>query len=126
MPAILRCNQGNMFTHSDFTLRKFDDMYEHCPVCRFRYKVEPGFYGRAMYQLWLFRGVSGAGRFVFKLFSPRSSLVGLKRVHSHGSFIIYYFSFPLCPHSYVVFIRQCTIQQIGLILLTAAFCTIFD
>jgi len=49
MPAILRCNQGKMFTHSAFNLRKFDDMYEHCPVCRFLYEVEPGFYMGAMY-----------------------------------------------------------------------------
>ena len=44
-----RCHQGNMFTHSAFNLRKFDVMYEHCPVCRFRYEVELGFYWGAMY-----------------------------------------------------------------------------
>ena len=38
-----------MFTHSGFSLRKFDDMYEHCPVCHFRYEIEVGFFWGAMY-----------------------------------------------------------------------------
>jgi len=38
-----------MFTHSPFNLGKFDDMYEYCPVCQFRYEVELGFYWGAMY-----------------------------------------------------------------------------
>jgi uncharacterized protein (DUF983 family) len=44
-----RCHQGNMFTHSAFNIRHFDDMPEHCPNCNFRYEVELGFYWGAMY-----------------------------------------------------------------------------
>ena len=44
-----RCHQGDMFTHSAFSLRHFDDMPEHCPVCNFRYEIEVGFYWGAMY-----------------------------------------------------------------------------
>ncbi len=54
LPAMLqckcpRCHQGNLFTHSAFNLRKFDNMYENCPVCQFLYEVELGFYWGAMY-----------------------------------------------------------------------------
>jgi hypothetical protein len=38
-----------MFTHSPFNLGKFDDMYEYCPICHFRYEVELGFDWGAMY-----------------------------------------------------------------------------
>ncbi|MGV3540307.1 MAG: DUF983 domain-containing protein [Rufibacter sp.] len=38
-----------MFTHSALNLRKFDQMPEQCPVCKFRYEVELGFYWGAMY-----------------------------------------------------------------------------
>ena len=44
-----RCHRGRMFTHSALNLRKFDDMYEHCPVCKFRYEIELGFYWGTMY-----------------------------------------------------------------------------
>ena len=44
-----RCHRGKMFTHSALNLRKFDDMYEYCPVCKFRYEIELGFYWGAMY-----------------------------------------------------------------------------
>ncbi|GEO05255.1 hypothetical protein AAE02nite_29190 [Adhaeribacter aerolatus] len=44
-----RCHRGDMFTHSAINLRKFDNMYEHCPVCKFRYEIELGFYWGAMY-----------------------------------------------------------------------------
>lgn len=44
-----RCHQGDLFTHSAFNIRLFDDMPEHCPVCHFRYEVELGFYWGAMY-----------------------------------------------------------------------------
>lgn len=49
-----RCRQGQMFTHSALNLRKFDDMYEHCPVCQLRYEVELGFYWGAMYISYAF------------------------------------------------------------------------
>jgi hypothetical protein len=38
-----------MFTHSAFSLRHFDKMPEHCPVCHFRYEIEVGFFWGAMY-----------------------------------------------------------------------------
>jgi uncharacterized protein (DUF983 family) len=44
-----RCHQGEMFTHSAFSLRHFDEMPEHCAVCNFRYEIEVGFYWGAMY-----------------------------------------------------------------------------
>lgn len=44
-----RCHQGEMFTHAAYNYRKFDQMPEHCPVCRFRYEIELGFYWGAMY-----------------------------------------------------------------------------
>ncbi|MGV3586852.1 MAG: DUF983 domain-containing protein [Adhaeribacter sp.] len=53
-----RCHRGNMFTHSAFNLRKFDDMYEYCPVCKFRYEVELGFYWGAMYISYAFSVVN--------------------------------------------------------------------
>jgi uncharacterized protein (DUF983 family) len=44
-----RCHQGDMFTHPAYSLGHFDDMPEHCPVCKFRYEIEVGFYWGAMY-----------------------------------------------------------------------------
>lgn len=44
-----RCRHGRMFTHSAWNLRKFDEMYEACPVCRQYYEPEVGFYWGAMY-----------------------------------------------------------------------------
>jgi uncharacterized protein (DUF983 family) len=44
-----RCRQGNMFIYPAYNLKKFDRMYEHCPVCGFRYEIELGFFWGAMY-----------------------------------------------------------------------------
>jgi uncharacterized protein (DUF983 family) len=44
-----RCRQGKMFKHGAYHLSKFDEMYEHCPVCGFRYEIELGFFWGAMY-----------------------------------------------------------------------------
>ena len=44
-----RCREGKMFTHSASNLKKFDDMYERCPVCGLYYEIEVGFYWGAMY-----------------------------------------------------------------------------
>lgn len=44
-----RCRKGEVFTHSAFNLRKFDQMHEDCPVCGLHYEVEVGFFWGAMY-----------------------------------------------------------------------------
>ncbi|WP_345162623.1 DUF983 domain-containing protein [Pontibacter saemangeumensis] len=44
-----RCRQGEVFTHSFLNLRKFDSMYERCPVCGLYYEVEVGLFWGAMY-----------------------------------------------------------------------------
>jgi uncharacterized protein (DUF983 family) len=49
-----RCRQGEVFIHSAFNLRKFDDMYEDCPVCGLHYEVEVGLFYGAMYISYAF------------------------------------------------------------------------
>ena len=44
-----KCRQGYMFEFPLSQLRKFSQMHEHCPVCKLRFEVEPGFYIGAMY-----------------------------------------------------------------------------
>ncbi|WP_230680109.1 DUF983 domain-containing protein [Pontibacter rufus] len=44
-----RCRQGEVFTHAAWNLRRFDHMYESCPVCGLYYEVEVGFFWGAMY-----------------------------------------------------------------------------
>ena len=44
-----RCRQGKVFTHPSYNLRKFDNMYEDCPVCGLHYEVEVGLFYGAMY-----------------------------------------------------------------------------
>ena len=44
-----RCRQGKMFTYPVYKVSRFDQMYEHCPVCGFRYEIELGFFWGAMY-----------------------------------------------------------------------------
>ena len=49
-----RCRRGNMFSHSALNITKFDKMPEYCPVCHFRFEVEPGFFWGAMYFSYAF------------------------------------------------------------------------
>jgi uncharacterized protein (DUF983 family) len=44
-----RCRQGKVFTHPAYNLRKFDSMYDDCPVCGLHYEVEVGLFYGAMY-----------------------------------------------------------------------------
>ncbi|MEJ8758269.1 DUF983 domain-containing protein [Pontibacter sp. H259] len=44
-----RCRNGKVFTHPAYNLRKFDNMYEDCPVCGLHYEVEVGLFYGAMY-----------------------------------------------------------------------------
>ncbi len=49
-----RCRRGNMFSYSALHITKFDQMPEQCPVCRFRFEIEPGFFWGAMYFSYAF------------------------------------------------------------------------
>ncbi|HEY4651410.1 MAG TPA: DUF983 domain-containing protein [Pontibacter sp.] len=44
-----QCRKGRIFTHKAYNLRKFDSMYEDCPVCGLHYEVEVGLFYGAMY-----------------------------------------------------------------------------
>lgn len=44
-----RCHTGDLFVAPATSLRHFDEMPTHCPVCRQTYEPEPGFYYGAMY-----------------------------------------------------------------------------
>ncbi len=48
-----RCRQGDMYMHSLFSL-KYAEMHEHCPSCKLRYEIEPGFFWAAMYVSYAF------------------------------------------------------------------------
>ncbi len=49
-----RCREGKMFTHSAFNVKRFDEMYEQCPVCGLYFEIEVGFYWGAMYISYAF------------------------------------------------------------------------
>jgi len=51
-----RCRQGKIFKKPFYSLREFDDMYEHCPHCGLRYEVEPGYFIGAMYVSYAISG----------------------------------------------------------------------
>lgn len=62
-----RCRKGKVFQYPFYSLRHFDDMYEHCPHCGLRYEVEPGYFIGAMYVSYAISG--GVALFVgFLLF----------------------------------------------------------
>lgn len=44
-----RCRKGKIFKKPFYSLKGFDEMYEHCPHCGLRYEVEPGYFIGAMY-----------------------------------------------------------------------------
>lgn len=45
-----RCQEGDFFLEKNsYNLKKFDKMYEHCPVCGQSFQMETGFYYGAMY-----------------------------------------------------------------------------
>lgn len=44
-----KCREGHMFEFPLANYRKFSRMHTHCPICRLRFEVEPGFYIGAMY-----------------------------------------------------------------------------
>ena len=44
-----RCREGHMFEFPLTHFRKFSRMHKHCPECKLRFEVEPGFYFGAMY-----------------------------------------------------------------------------
>lgn len=44
-----RCRKGNMYKYGIFNLTKFTEMHANCPVCGFKFEVEPGFFYGAMY-----------------------------------------------------------------------------
>ncbi|WP_026262304.1 DUF983 domain-containing protein [Spirosoma panaciterrae] len=51
-----RCRKGKIFRKPFYSLRGFDDMYEHCPHCGLRYEVEPGYFIGAMYVSYAISG----------------------------------------------------------------------
>lgn len=44
-----RCRQGEIFKYPVYNIRRFDEMYEHCPHCHLRYEIEPGYFWGAMF-----------------------------------------------------------------------------
>ena len=44
-----RCHQGDLFTTSALSLKKFYQMHRQCPVCVQTFEPEPGFYYGAMF-----------------------------------------------------------------------------
>lgn len=44
-----KCRKGDMFAYAALNYTKFDKMHTHCPHCKFRFEVEPGFFIGAMY-----------------------------------------------------------------------------
>jgi uncharacterized protein (DUF983 family) len=44
-----QCRDGHMFEFPLSNYRKFSRMHSHCPVCRIRFEIEPGFFIGAMY-----------------------------------------------------------------------------
>jgi uncharacterized protein (DUF983 family) len=44
-----RCRKGDIFEYSHWNLSRFTATHEHCPVCKLRYEIEPGFFIGAMY-----------------------------------------------------------------------------
>lgn len=51
-----KCRQGKVFEYPFYSIRHFDDMYEHCPHCGLRYEVEPGYFIGAMYVSYAISG----------------------------------------------------------------------
>lgn len=51
-----RCRQAKIFKKPFYSLRGFDEMYEHCPHCGLRYEVEPGYFIGAMYVSYAISG----------------------------------------------------------------------
>jgi uncharacterized protein (DUF983 family) len=49
-----RCHEGKLFSAPAYTLTKFADMPEACPVCGQAYEPEPGFYYGAMFVSYAF------------------------------------------------------------------------
>jgi len=44
-----QCRKGKLFLKPFYDLSSFSKMPENCPVCGFKYEIEPGFYWGAMY-----------------------------------------------------------------------------
>ncbi|MFD1143854.1 DUF983 domain-containing protein [Larkinella insperata] len=51
-----RCRQGKIFKYSLYNIRRFDEMYEHCPNCGLRYEIEPGYFWGAMFVSYALSG----------------------------------------------------------------------
>ncbi|WP_460980354.1 DUF983 domain-containing protein [Spirosoma fluminis] len=51
-----KCRKGKIFRKPFYSVRGFDDMYEHCPHCRLRYEVEPGYFYGAMFVSYAISG----------------------------------------------------------------------
>jgi uncharacterized protein (DUF983 family) len=49
-----KCTEGDMFTHSALDLIHFNEVADQCPVCGFKFEVEPGFYQGAMFFIYAF------------------------------------------------------------------------
>jgi uncharacterized protein (DUF983 family) len=49
-----KCRRGDMFVEPWFKYSKFYAVNKHCPVCGFRYEIEPGFFFGAMYMSYAF------------------------------------------------------------------------
>lgn len=65
-----KCRQGAMFVYPLRNLTRFSQMNTHCPVCKLRFEVEPGFFIGAMYvsygmSLGIFAVVSTFIYFIF-------------------------------------------------------------
>lgn len=64
-----RCHTGHVFKHATYNL-KFYKMHEHCPVCSFKFEIEPGFFWGAMYISYGFAIILGVigGAFAYYVF----------------------------------------------------------
>lgn len=49
-----RCRRGSIFKYASLNLGHFADMHTHCPHCRLKYELEPGYFWGAMYFSYAF------------------------------------------------------------------------
>lgn len=64
-----RCRKGDMYVYSMFSWH-YSRMNEHCPICRLKFEIEPGFFYAAMYVSYVFivAELVGGGILAFILF----------------------------------------------------------
>ena len=51
-----KCRKSKMFKHRPYSIRKgqFIEMYSRCPVCKYKFDIEPGFFIGATYVNYAF------------------------------------------------------------------------